>query len=267
MAGKRNATKVKPARTRKKTGESMSAFFRSVLQVFVVIMISGCVYVIFLGTEKFVEYVNAQRVEKVRIEGELSQVDQSFIQQVVSAYAEHSFLRIDLETLKTDLEAGSWVREVSVKREWPETLTVHVTEQQPIARWNNNGLLNKYGQVFYPDNAMVFSELPLLEGPDEKEAEVMSQYQKLTQVLFPHGLRLASVTLSPRGAWRMTLDNGVQVNIGNAEVVARVQRFNRLIRGGLFRGFEDIEYIDLRYRSGIAVRHRTTGDETLISAL
>lgn len=265
MSARRHATRVQPRRHEPSSEPGLfGRVCRLLARVLAVVVIGVSVFVLFWSLEKLVDYVNAQRVEMVRIEGELKQTPKEFIQQVVAPYAGLSFLRIDLDRLKSDMEAAPWVRAVSIQREWPDTLIVHMYEQQAIARWNRTALLNQFGEVFKPEDVASLPALALLEGPEGRELEVMQQYQKFSQVLLPLGLRLRALTLSSRGAWMMEMDNGVQVNVGKIEVVDRLQRFTRVLEGKLFGDFHDIKYIDLRYRNGIAVQRRN--DETMISA-
>lgn len=267
MASRRYATRVQPRTAKKAGSQTLANLRRYFFRASSMVVISACVYGVFIVSEKLVDHVNTQRVERLRIEGELKRIDESYIQQVVSGYASQSFLRIDLTRLKADLEAAPWIREVAVQREWPDTLIVHITEQQAIARWNNNALLNQYGEIFIPAEVESQQALTLLEGPEGRSAEVMQQYQKFSQVLLPHGLRLSALSFSRRGAWQMQLDNGVVVNVGKTEVVERLQRFSRVLEGNLFNNFADIEYIDLRYRNGIAIQHPGGDQDTRISAL
>ena len=49
---------------------------------------------------------------------------------------------------ETLIEALPWVARVSVRRTWPDAVSLYITEQVPVARWNSQQLLNAAGQPF-----------------------------------------------------------------------------------------------------------------------
>jgi cell division protein FtsQ len=73
--------------------------------------------------------------------------------------------------------------------------------------------------------------------------------------LIPVGLDLREVRLDPRGAWDMTLNNGVEVRLGRRDVAARTDLFLDIVadiitRPDLEKG---IDYVDMRYGNGFTI--------------
>lgn len=200
--------------------------------------------------------VNAQKIATVQIEGALRFVSGEDIKEAVSRFASASLVAIDLDLLKTELEAQPWISQVSVRREWPDRLVIQVDEEQPIARWNDRHLLNQQGQIFSPENPMVELQLPRLTGPEQSEQEVMLQYLQFNQLLYPLGLRIRDLAVNDRGAWTLTLTNGAEVRLGRDKVIERLRRLVVFLESEHGKQLTNIGSIDLRYRNGIAVAPR-----------
>jgi cell division protein FtsQ len=200
--------------------------------------------------------VNGQKIETVQIDGVLDYVSESDITDAVNRFVSASLVAIDLDLLKAELETQPWISQVNVRREWPDRLVIHVEEEQPIARWNENQLLNQQGQIFSPQSAMDQLQLPRLMGPEQGEQAVMLQYLQFNQLLYPLGVRIRDLVLNERGAWTMTLTNGAEVRLGRDHVLERLRRLVVFLESDYGEQITNIGSIDLRYRNGIAVAPR-----------
>lgn len=209
--------------------------------------------------------IKQQRVEFVAIEGSLSNVSENDIKTAVSEFINRSMVAIDLLAIKKSLEQNAWIKTVSLRRKWPDTLIIDVTEEVAIARWGEHQLLNQEAALFSPSSILAQINLAELSGPDGTEKTVMQQYQIFNQLLYPKNLRITSLNLNSRGAWSMRLSNEIKVAIGSAQVVERLRRFANVFEV-LFAGqIESIESFDLRYEDGIAVKHKTLMTDALLS--
>jgi cell division protein FtsQ len=171
-----------------------------------------------------------------------------------------TFFTVDLERVRASLEKLPWVREARVERRWPDTLVVSLNEHVPLARWNDDALVNAEGEVFV---AAVADKLPRLSGPDDTSAEVVAAYRRHQAVLAPLGMHIEELRLSPRRAWRLRLDNGMQLALGRDQTDARLARFAALYphQFGPRTAPDGTEIaavapatVDLRYPDGFAVR-------------
>jgi cell division protein FtsQ len=64
-----------------------------------------------------------------------------------------------------------------------------------------------------------------LSGPEEGSAEVVAAYRRYQAALKPLAMNIAELRLSPRRAWWMRLDNGMQLALGREQTEARLARF------------------------------------------
>ena len=193
-------------------------------------------------------------VSKVRIENKWQRISEAEVSQVLAPFMGNGFFDFDVVEAKQELEHHPWVLRASVTRVWPSTLSLHLTEHVAIARWGNEQLLNQYGEIFQTERVLELNVLPLLTGPEGSQEAVMCQYQKLSQILLPAGLRLSGLSLSKRGSWEYFLNEQFQVAAGRNDVFEKTRRFIDFYTGQPFEQSSQFLSIDLRYGNGIAVR-------------
>lgn len=177
------------------------------------------------------------------------------VESALSSLLGTHFFSLDLDQMRDNLLALPWVAEASVSRRWPDQLVVGVTEQQPLARWGEYGLLNLDGELFVPASLKGFEQLPQLIGPSGSEPVVMEQFHELGYLLRPLGLAITQLHLSNRNTWSLQLGS-VQVEVGGGDIETRLKRFVWLYQQQLKGCWNNVERVDLRYDNGVAVRHR-----------
>ena len=191
-------------------------------------------------------------VQHIMVAGELSVLQKSEIVQAVRNSNRGSFFEIDVNAVHTALEGMPWVYRASVRKRWPNTLYLYIIEQSPRVIWNQDSILNQYGDVFYGGKVGLDMPLPKLYGPAGSEKTALAGYQAMQTLLNGVNLRIKNLFLSERFAWRLELENGVRINLGRQEFIDRMQRFIDLLPL-LNKQNKGINYVDLRYDTGLAV--------------
>ena len=203
-------------------------------------------------------------VGRVMVEGDFRFVDQLRVSDLVMAELlaqgeSGNFFALDLQQLQQHLQREVWIDRAQVGRRWPNVLTVRVQEQQPIARWSQQGFLNVRGEVIGANTASELQDLPVLEGPAGGEQEVMAQYQRLSSLLRSRDMSITYLQLLATGVWRMQLkdaDRSIQVALGRDQITEKIQRMLLVFDTALKTKRQKIEKIDLRYSNGITVSWR-----------
>jgi cell division protein FtsQ len=204
-------------------------------------------------------------VHDVKVDGELRRVDAATLRQVVTRHLTPGLLQIDLDTLRDAVRDIAWVESASVRRLLPSTLLIAITEHEPVARWGRGQLLGRDGTIFEPPQTTAeFAALPSLIGPVEMQRELHAVYMRYAPWFVNLRLQLAEVELDQRRSWRVTLTDGVVVELGRDQFAQRLQRFASLYSGPLRQEWDNVRGIDLRYTNGVAVRWR---DDVLHTAL
>lgn len=182
-----------------------------------------------------------------------------------------NFFTVNLDQVRSLFESVPWVRRASVRRIWPDALRVSIQEDQPLALWNENQMINTWGEAFTANTGELDDDtrLPQFSGPDGSQELVVQRYAELARWFAPLNLRVTELDLSPRYAWRVTLSNGLVLDLGrdpSADIPdpmgipgamsfsARIQRFVQAwpeLQGKL--DGREVTRADLRYPNGFAL--------------
>ncbi len=201
-------------------------------------------------------------LEVVKIQGDFRYLDQARLQAQVEPHLGGGFFGVDVGEVCKVIESMPWVATATVKRVWPDRLSVLVTEQRPVAHWGEHGYLNARGESFVPEPTRVDLELPALAGPAGHEAAVLEQYRAMSRTLSPTGLRLVGVTLDDRRAWRLRTDSGVQLELGRSDARRRLQRLVQAWPTVFAERADELQRVDLRYSNGFSVRWQQANAKT-----
>ncbi|NTS76584.1 FtsQ-type POTRA domain-containing protein [Catenovulum sp. SM1970] len=200
---------------------------------------------------KWLHDENALPIEKLEVKGHEEYVIPSDVLEALRPQMRQSFFTLDVNQVQQRVESLAWVYRVSVRKEWPNRLKIYVTEQAPAVHWNGDFLLNTQGDVFQADLSRLQQALAKLYGPEGDEKEALKIYSDLTELISLYGLAINEMALSERHALSLTLDNGINVNLGREDWLNRSKRFLDLLPK--LAAKHDIEYVDLRYDTGFAL--------------
>src|SRR5690554_1576505 len=120
-------------------------------------------------------------IERVSIRGELQHVSADYLRsQLAPLLQGETWLSADLPALRRRARDIPWLAEVRVAREWPYALAFELVEQIPVARWNDDYLLNAEGEPFAFAPVEPPGGLPDLAGPIGSGAEVLAYLDRLS---------------------------------------------------------------------------------------
>lgn len=216
------------------------------------IILTGAGIVLVAALQAFIT-LQAIPVKQITVTGELEHTQTSVVQDLIQPALVGGFLRADLQLIQAQLEALPWIYQATVQRRWPNALEIHVVEQLPIARWGDSGFLNHEGQVFQPSTSREWQTLPRLQGPDGSARELVKGYQRIVELLAPLHLSVAELTVDERGQAEVVLSSGIHVLLGSEDFLERMHRFVAIYRTELAPRAAEVERVDLRYETGIAV--------------
>jgi cell division protein FtsQ len=196
-------------------------------------------------------------VNTVKIIGQYDKVNKQELKDVIGPYVSNSFFQVDVAALKQQIDLVPWVANSMVEKVWPDKVVVKFIEYHPVGRWNEKGLFTAKKEIFYPPKHSLFSYSPQLNGPEGYFEDVLQSYMEMAQALRQLGLKITELTLEPRHAWRLRLNNGMELILGKNDYKERLKRFIRVYPNALSSRSEEVDYVDLRYASGMAVRWKT----------
>ncbi len=120
---------------------------------------------------------------------------------------------------------------MSVRKQWPDELKIHLVEYVPIARWNDQHMVDAEGNTFsVPPDRTSKQVLPMLYGPEGSANEVLQGYREMGQMLAKDRFTLKEAAMTARRSWQLTLNNDIKLNLGRAILMKRLARFENFIR-------------------------------------
>jgi cell division protein FtsQ len=192
-------------------------------------------------------------IHSIKVEGPFQRVSALQIEEAISGALSDGFLSANLAEIQQLIVALPWIDQANVVRRWPSQLEISVTEQVPAACWGERGLLNTRGELFVSDARHIPAELPRLSGPSNRSAEIARRYLSVRDQLIRFGLDLRRVHMDARGAWEMTLGNGVDVRLGRREIDERTALFLDVVAKIITNRAAEIDYVDMRYSNGFTI--------------
>lgn len=205
----------------------------------------------------------------ITVQGEVTHNSAATLRANVAPRLTGNFFTVDLAATRRAFESVPWVRQATVRREFPNRLRVVLQEHQAVALWGEEGgsrMVNSHGEVFEANAGDVEHDgLPRLTGPEGQAAQVLAMYRAVAPLFEPMDFAVDELALTGRGSWQVVLDTEATVELGRgevAEVVPRVQRFVQTltqVASRYARRPEALVSADLRYGDGYAVRLRGVG--------
>jgi cell division protein FtsQ len=205
----------------------------------------------------------------ISIGGDTEHINTPTVRAGVIGHLKGNFFTVDLDAARQAFEQMPWVRRASVRRVWPNALAVTLEAYKPLGTWGSDQLVSVDGELFTANQGELGEDLPAFDGPPGTAKEVVARYYDFKKWLAPIGATPDEVTLSPRYAWIVKLSNGTEIEYGrerNTSTLAeRSRRLTAAWKAVTARWGNEIEYADLRYPNGLAIRAagmRFIGDAT-----
>lgn len=189
----------------------------------------------------------------LRVSGEFNLVTDQQVRETVLPNVNKGYFAVNLEQVRQNISALPWVKQVDVRKHWPDRLEVTVAEYKPLARWGEKNLLAENGEIFAIPKNVKF-KLPVFEAPDANASDIMSFYSYAKPLFLTMGLQVQSIRMSARGSWSLTLSDGMEIEVGRGEPQQRLARFARLMPQ--IKNDEQnrqLVRVDLRYTNGFAL--------------
>jgi len=240
---KRGATRKHEAKVRQPV--AWQQWLRSsMVAMTVIVMLSAAVY---LHQDDTLPILN------VSVEGDFIYANKAELVKAVKPFVTGNFINVDVAKIRQAGEALPWVRQVQVRRVWPDSLHLIVEEQIAVARWGSEQLVNEKGEIFQPPLASIPADLVKLQGLKGSNLVMTKRLLDIQKQVAVLGLETEKITMDQRRAWTIYFDNKIQLVLGRANSEQRLQRFVNVFEAGLQRFQENISVVDMRYPNGLTV--------------
>ena len=199
-------------------------------------------------------------IHEVQVTNVLQEVRRTDLEEALAGRLRGNFFSVNLEGIRQAVEQLPWVRTAEARRQWPSRIEISIEEHQPVAYWGDSTgqLVNSHGEVFTA--AMTVpppAPIPMLFGPNELTLDMLGYYQRAADLIKPLGRVPLALTISPRLAVQMKLDDGMVVELGReqpkAPVRERLMRFVEFYPNVLTAARQRPTVVDMRYPNGFAL--------------
>lgn len=196
-------------------------------------------------------------INTVSVQGDYPHVDRELLRQAILPYTKKGYIRLDVAGLQEKLQKLPWVASATVQRTWPDTVIIALVEHRPIARFGSQMLLSEGGEPFNIGQIKPPGGLPFFVGPAGQQKLMLQTYHEMSAILSPLSVKINALVLDEQQFWRLQLNNGLILLIGRVEPLERLKRFMAIYQQVIGGRLSTIEYVDLRYMHGIAVRYKS----------
>lgn len=207
-----------------------------------------------LATWEILRSPNLFPIKDVEIGAPYQHIESLGIKQAVTSYIKGNFFSLNVARLSSEIVKMPWVYSANITRVWPDKIVIEIAEQQAIARWNDDGLLNTNADIFFPPKSTFPDNLPLFRGPDAQAKEVWAHYVAMNKLLAELNLQITELDYDQQEAWRLMLSNGISVLLGNDDPMDKLALFVQLYPKIIGDKSDLVEAADTRYNNGLSIK-------------
>ena len=206
-------------------------------------------------------------IERIDIHGSLDRVDGQTLERTAWLVLVGNYFTADLQKIERALVRLPGVYQAAVRRHWPDTLEISITEAGAIALWyaTDGSDLESRDYVNMPPDFNITVQ-PVLRSPTADRHTVIDAFLDLVTSLSPLGLGVKILSVNEAGDWEVVLQSEslqipaeLEIIVGRGNPVRKVDQFAAVLDSYLQDRLPDIERVDMRYDSGFAVQWRGGG--------
>lgn len=195
-------------------------------------------------------------INKVEIVG-IQHVDHLEVERILKPLVTNGFFGVDVALIRERLFQIPWIREAYVRRIWPNEIVIRIMEKTPRAIWNQASLISTTGEIFTPKLETFPPNLPQFVGPLGEQIHMIEYFDNINSILMPLHFKITQFELTKGGSWNLTFSNGMKLNVGYKDILTRINHFVKVYPKIVGDRANDVDYVDLRYSNGLAVRWKT----------
>ena len=188
-------------------------------------------------------------INEVEITSTSSNYNNEKINDIVVSIQGQDLLSLDLSDIKRRIRSDGWIRDVEIKKSFPDKLEIFVTPQQPYAIYNSK-IMMKDGSVINATPMTV--DLPIITDYTHDSSSSMNTMILTEKLLQKINLDIKKIEIHASLIKIYTSTNILISDRDNYEA-----NLNRLVLTftdlqKLFK--RDIKSIDMRYSNGFAIK-------------
>ena len=252
---KQGNRKVKPVRNLKERAEN-----RNVKPFVIASLVCVFLVAIVLIHDRFSQQILFP-ITQVSVMGDLKNVKQATIKNMLLKDLQQGFFNIDLNTYAQEMEAINWVAQATLRRVWPSKLEILIREHQAVAVWDDKTLISTNGILFKVDSIESFKHLAWVKGNEIDAKELLLTYSELDLLISEFNLHVVELKRVKSGEMNVTFNSKLHSIFSLQEKETQFKRFVSLLESGYIKvkneknvmNDKELKSIDMRYSNGFSV--------------
>jgi cell division protein FtsQ len=195
---------------------------------------------------------------RIEIHGDAGHLSAAAVRAAVSGRLAGNYFTMRLDQARRVFETLPWVASVSVRRVWPNRLSVTLVEHRAVGQWDDGRLVSDRGVLFVANPAEAELNGPLVgfSGPPRYAEQAVRHYQEFGAALAPLQLSIRGIRVSDRASWSLKASPPLHIELGRDDppgrVLERLQSIVAAMPMVVARLDGPASRIDARYSNGFA---------------
>ena len=199
-------------------------------------------------------------IERITITGDINHTSEKQFSYIAKNRLKGNLFTLDIDSLQEEFKQIPWVKEVTVSRDFPDAITIWLSEYDAIARLNDEALITQDGKVF--DGADDRIILPTFDVQLRNIPEAISDYRAILPILSKHKIQIKKLTINGVGITKIEFStrdsstrdssNKLNVVICGANFAADIATLDKYWNK-LYALNPGLNYVNMCYKNAMAI--------------
>ena len=206
---------------------------------------------VFILLLSFIDYAvsNWFVIEKVTITGNMDHINPKQLNYVAENKIQGNLFTLDINELQDEFRQIPWVKHITIYREFPNSITVGVSEYNAVARLGNDGLISADGKIFSGTEA---DDLPVFNVPSQNISEALTDYQLISKLLHKRQVVVKQLDINGLGITKVDLSNNLHIIICGTEIENQIKLLDQYW-DKLYQVNPGLNYVNMCYKNALAI--------------
>jgi len=207
------------------------------------------VFIIFASTVLYI-LQNWFTIDRISIKGNTAHITREQLSYIAKNRLRGTFFTLDINRLQREFLQVPWVQSVTVNREFPDTITVYISEYEAVARLGDEGLVSGSGNVFTgADDSLT---LPTFNGLTSQIPQFLNDYKVIKPFTQSKNINLTRLDLSGSGITKLFFSNDLEVIICALDISAGIEVLSKYW-DKLYQLNPNLTYVNMCYKNAVAI--------------
>lgn len=197
-------------------------------------------------------------IRNISVSGDYNAEHIPMLKKKIDRFRNKGFFSLNVHDIQNSIRAMPWVKTVEIAKKWPNSLDIQVDQIKVIAGWESGGMVSETGRWISQENA-IDALIPSVKfsGDRSKLVSHVAVFYQLEKLLSRNEKSIASESITSYDELKIGTVDGETYITDLGDFMEKLQRFFSVyeaIRNDPEHQNERIEYVDLRYPYGFAVK-------------